>query len=59
MAEPREMPRAAQSVVESCTVTDCTYNENRECHAGEIQIRMAQNGAICATYTPEEPTARP
>lgn len=59
MAEPSERPRPAESVVASCTVTDCKYNENKECHAGEIDVRMDQQGAICATYDPETPKARP
>jgi hypothetical protein len=59
MAEPREQPRAAASIVASCTATDCTYNENRECHAGEINVRIDQQGALCATYEPEAPKARP
>ena len=38
MAEPQERPTTAHSTVASCSATDCTYNENRECHAGEIRV---------------------
>ncbi|HEX6940782.1 MAG TPA: DUF1540 domain-containing protein [Longimicrobiales bacterium] len=59
MATPHERPRAAASIVASCSATDCTYNENRECHAGEIDVRLEPQGAVCATYEPEAPPARP
>ena len=59
MAEPREQPRAAASIVASGTATDCTYNENRECHAGEIRVEMGAQGAICGTYEPGRAKVRP
>jgi hypothetical protein len=60
MATPQEKRAAQPSMVASCSVTDCVYNEDRECHAGEIDVRVgAQGGAICATYDPEKPRARP
>jgi|GEM_PF-2321408 len=40
------------SIVGNCDATDCRYNENRECHAGQIQVSMSGNMAQCATYTP-------
>jgi hypothetical protein len=46
-------------MVASCSATDCSYNENRECHAGEIRVEMGAQGAICGTYDPRKPKARP
>lgn len=59
MANPQEQRAAAPSAVASCSATDCTHNENRECHAGEIQVEMSGQGAICGTYSPRKPKARP
>ena len=60
MAEPSKQPRTAQSTVASCSATSCRHNENRECHAGEITVRIQGDGhAVCATYEPEGPAARP
>ena len=49
MAEPQESRGTARSVVSSCSATDCTFNENRECHAGEIRVEMGGQGAISIT----------
>lgn len=49
-----EMPQAAQSVVSSCDMTDCTFNREQQCYAGAIQIAMVENMAHCATYTPSD-----
>ena len=46
-AEPRP------SVVGACSVTDCKFNENHECHAGTIEVRVGADGAVCGTYSPE------
>ena len=59
MANPQERTSAQASVVAACSVTDCTYNQNRECHAGEIRVEVGAQGAVCATYTPERAKARP
>lgn len=59
MAEPQERASTAHSTVSSCSATDCTYNENRECHAGEIRVEMGGQGAICGTYSPRKAKARP
>ena len=59
MAEPQRNPNARTSVVGECTATDCRYNEERECHAGEILVQIGAQGARCATYDPETPRARP
>ena len=49
MANPQEQRAPAPSAVASCSATDCTHNENRECHAVEILVEMGANGAICGT----------
>jgi hypothetical protein len=59
MANPQERRSAQPSAVAACTVTDCTYNENHECHAGEIRVEVGGQGAVCATYTPERNKPRP
>ena len=59
MADAQRNARTQASIVGSCTATDCTYNEERECHAGEILVQFGKGGAQCATYTPETPRARP
>ena len=56
MQNPMERPAAKQSVVGACTVTDCKFNENQECNAGSIEVRVSGAGAECATYTPEAST---
>jgi hypothetical protein len=53
MQNPQERPRAQASTVSACSVTDCKFNENHDCHAGEIEVRVGAQGAVCGTYTPE------
>ena len=59
MANPQQRTSAAASTVASCAATDCTHNENRECHAGEIRVEIGGQGAVCATYDPGKSKARP
>jgi hypothetical protein len=59
MANPQEKRAAQASTVGSCSVTDCKFNEDRECHAGEIRVEVGAQGAVCGTYTPERNRARP
>jgi hypothetical protein len=59
MANPQEKGSAASSAVGSCAATDCLHNEDRECHAGEIRVEFGERGAVCATYDPQKPKARP
>lgn len=60
MAKAEREPSAEVSTVASCAATDCTHNESRSCTAGEIELRAREGGgAMCATYTPEKPKARP
>ncbi len=40
------------SMVESCDVTNCTYNRSNQCHAGAIKVAFVDGMAHCATYTP-------
>ena len=53
MQNPQEQPRPQASVVSSCTVTDCRFNEEHECHAGQIEVKVGPDGAHCGTYSPE------
>lgn len=59
MANPQQKRAEAPSAVASCSATDCTHNENRECHAGEIRVEMGAQGAVCGTYDPGRARARP
>lgn len=60
MAEPQRQHGAHPAHVASCSATDCAHNENRSCHAPEIHVEMKGDGhAICRTYDPESPKARP
>lgn len=59
MANPQQQPSAATSAVASCSATDCSHNANKECHAGEIRVEMSAQGAVCSTYNPAKPKARP
>ena len=56
MQNPLEKSLPQASVVGACTVTDCKFNENHECHAGSIEVRVSASGAECGTYTPERST---
>ncbi len=42
------------SVVGQCDVTQCRYNEEHQCHAGQIHVSMSNEGAACMTYSPRE-----
>lgn len=59
MANPQESRSTQTSAVASCSATDCAHNEHRECHAGEINVEIGAQGAVCATYHPRTPRARP
>lgn len=59
MANPIEKRAEAPSQVASCSATDCVYNENQDCHAGEIRVEMSGQGAVCGTYDPRRPKDRP
>lgn len=60
MAEPQRKSSAHPAHVASCSATDCVHNEDRECHADEINVDMKGDGhAICTTYKTELPKARP
>ena len=53
MQNPQQQPGSETSVVSSCTVTDCRFNEEHECHAGQIEVKVGTDGAHCGTYSPE------
>jgi hypothetical protein len=38
-------------MVIACQVQECSYNENRECHAGKIQVGDVGTHAACDTFT--------
>lgn len=59
MAEAQRKPTAGASSVRECSATDCSHNENRECHAGQIVVQIDGGRAICGTYDPASPKARP
>lgn len=59
MAEPQRKSSTRASTVASCAATDCSHNESRECKAGSIELRMSDGQAVCGTYDPEKPKARP
>lgn len=59
MATPQERKADAPSAVASCSATNCTHNEDKECHAGEIEVRMGAQGAICGTFEPRSGKPRP
>lgn len=60
MAEPQRKHDAHPAHVASCSATDCAHNESSECRAEEIRIEMGGDGhAVCRTYAPETPKARP
>ena len=41
------------SVIHDCAATNCTYNENHICEAGEIDVEATDRGPICATFEPQ------
>ena len=53
MQNTQQQPGSETSVVSSCTVTDCRFNEEHECHAGQIEVKVGPDGAHCGTYSPE------
>lgn len=59
MAQGERQPKARASTVASCAATDCQHNDDRSCTAGEIDLEMRENRAVCATYSPMKPKARP
>ena len=59
MAEPQMKRSAGATAVASCAATDCTHNEDEECKAGSIEMRMSDGQAVCGTYEPDKPKARP
>ena len=59
MAQPQRKQSDHPAHVRSCAATDCAHNEDRECHADEIEVKTRDGRPVCATYTTETPAARP
>ena len=59
MAEPQKKPTPTTGVVGECAATDCSHNESQECHADEILVQIDGQQAVCGTYDPTSPKARP
>jgi hypothetical protein len=59
MADAQKQPAAQPAAVASCAATDCAHNEDRNCTADSIQVAVTDGQAVCGTYTPEKPKARP
>lgn len=59
MVQQQRQPTPQASTVASCSATDCQHNDDRNCTAGEIQVEIRQNRAVCATYSPQKPKPRP
>jgi len=56
-AQPAEQSHAH---VASCAAAECRHNSDGACHADAVEIRMDGEGrAVCGTYAPEQPKARP
>lgn len=52
------MPSERQtSVVGTCEATNCRYNQDRQCTAGQIEVSFSAGSASCATYTPSNEAA--
>lgn len=41
------------SVIHDCAATNCAYNANHICEAGEIDVQATERGPICATFDPQ------
>ena len=42
------------SVVSRCDATNCRYNENEQCMAGQIEVSFSGQMAQCMTFSPED-----
>lgn len=43
-----------QSMVGRCDATNCRFNDDMECTAGQIEVQMSGQMAQCITYTPTD-----
>ncbi|MFB9992484.1 DUF1540 domain-containing protein [Deinococcus oregonensis] len=53
------MNDTSKSLVSRCDATSCRYNEDMECHAGQIEVHMVMGEmgaqmAHCMTFSPED-----
>lgn len=42
-----------EGLVGMCTVKNCIYNMESQCHASTIQVALKQNHADCETFKPK------
>jgi hypothetical protein len=55
MNDMGNMPGSGQgSVVSRCGATNCRYNENEQCMAGQIEVSFNGQMAQCMTFSPED-----
>ncbi|GBF04968.1 hypothetical protein DAERI_030134 [Deinococcus aerius] len=55
MNDMRNMQGEGQkSVVSRCGATNCRYNENEQCMAGQIEVNFSGQMAQCLTFSPED-----
>lgn len=59
MAKAQRSTSAQTGTVASCAATDCKYNDDRSCEAPSVEVKVKDGRAICGTYAPEKPKARP
>ncbi|MCP2013737.1 hypothetical protein L1280_000865 [Deinococcus sp. HSC-46F16] len=43
-----------QSVVSRCGATNCRYNEQENCTAGQIEVDFSGQMAQCLTFSPQD-----
>jgi hypothetical protein len=53
------MNDTSKSLVSRCDATSCRYNEDMQCHAGQIEVQMVMGDmgaqmAHCMTFSPED-----
>ncbi|ANE43473.1 MAG: hypothetical protein JWQ08_2762 [Deinococcus sp.] len=53
------MNDTSKSLVSRCDATSCRYNEDMQCHAGQIEVQMVMGEmgaqmAHCMTFAPED-----
>ncbi|ADV68086.1 DUF1540 domain-containing protein [Deinococcus maricopensis] len=46
------MTQQDTSIVGVCEAQDCRFNQERRCHAGQIEVSFSGTQAACMTYSP-------